>query len=197
MQEVDYIQNNGNELPEILISEKQKKTPVTGIVFNDNIIKKKMNLISQINSKIRKKSVFPESTEFTKTLSKKRLNIQNSIEECIQVEQFIPFSIPVIETVIHRKSPISKSAMSKQIAPSTAVKIVKDENQKPISVDFDIGNNTDLETVYEKEFTHFPRGLQWRRKENQINGIQEGGLKANEGGNEQEKSTESRLKFLR
>jgi hypothetical protein len=199
MQDVPVAQNNGNEFPEILKSEKQKKTPV-----NDNIVKKKLNL-SKTTQKNRKKIIFPESTELMKSLSKKRINIQHGIEESITVEQFIPFSNPVIETVIDRKSSLLKSPISKHNGPSLAVKIVKIENVKSKTVDFDTGNNADLKTVYEKEFTHFPRGLQWKRKrqeqehdkDKEFRVSQEGGLKAGNGGNDLEGSTELRLKFLR
>jgi hypothetical protein len=197
-------QNNGNELPDILKSEKQKKVPLSGVALNGNIVSKKLNL-SKTNQRNRKKSAFPESTELTKSSSKKRLNVQNGTEESIIVEQFIPFSNPAMETIIDRKSSLSKSPISKHIAPSLAAKIVKIENVNSNAVDFDTGNNTDLKTAYEKEFTHFPRGLQWRRKrqeqekdkDKEMRVSQEGELKAGEGGNDQEGTTELRLKFLR
>jgi hypothetical protein len=201
MQEAPVAQNNGNEFPEILKSEKQKKTPV-----NDNIVKKTLNL-SKTAQKKRKKSILPESTELTKSLSKKRINIQYGIEDSTTVEQFIPFSNPVIETVIDRKSSLLKSPITKRNAATLAVKIVKIGNVKSKTVDFDTGNNADLKTVYEKEFTHFPRGLQWRRKrqeqeqehdrDKELGVSQEGGLKTGNGGKDLEGSTELRLKFLR
>lgn len=208
MLEVTAAQNNGNELPEILISEKQKKSPVAaGNVFNDNnTVKKKSSNPSESSKKNKKKSGFPDSTELTKTSSKRRINIQNGILDCIQVEQFIPFSNPVIEIVINKKLSISKPPISKLNA---AAKVVKIENPKSNSVDVEveteveIGNNTDLKTVCEKEFTHFPRGFLRRKreiekeKERNISGSVEGELKAGEGKNDQTESTELRLKFLR
>lgn len=186
-------QNNGNELPEILISEKQKKSPVaTGTVFNDNIVKKKSNP-SESSKKNKKKSKFRESTELTRTSSKRRINIQNGILDCIQVEQFIPFSNPVIEIVINRKSPVFKSPISKQNA---AAKVVKIETPKSNSVDIDVdvdveNRNTDLKTVCEEEFTHLPRGLQRRKKEKDKD------TTGSPEGEDQAGSTELRLKFLR
>ena len=150
MQEVPITLNNGEENNETLKTEITNKNGINSESLTkenngDNKRKKsKENAKIKTKNKIKMIDDITDDADFSDisvSASKKRFRMQNSIEDFSCVEQFIPFSIPIVETVKSRKSSLARNN-----AFLTA--LIEEKQKKKLKNDEE---NKGSETVSEKQ----------------------------------------------